>query len=112
MPHGTWPPRPPHCGGGALHSKGGVEARCHGALAPWVGLHLGTEPAGGELVLLQGGQDDQSSLGNLVAGSHVRPLVRYQAVLGSLATSAHFQKSAWDCRSVEGRIQKQGDGAV
>ena len=62
-----------HCGEVALHSRGGVEARCHGALAPWVGLHLGTEPAEGELVLLQGGQDDQSSLGNLAAGSHVRP---------------------------------------
>ena len=62
-----------HCGGVALHSRGGVEARYHGALAPWVGLHLGTEPAGGELVLLQGGQGDQSSLGNLAAGSHARP---------------------------------------
>ena len=62
-----------HCGGGALHSRGVVEARCRGALAPWVGLHLGNGPAEGELVLLQGGQGDQSSLGNLAAGSHVRP---------------------------------------
>jgi len=99
-----------HCGGGALHSRGAVEARCRVALAPWVGLHLGIEPAEGELVLLQGGQGGQSSLGNLAAGSHVRPLVRYQAVLGSLATSARFQKSAWGCRSVEGRTQTQADG--
>ena len=62
-----------HCGGVALHSRGGVEARCHGALALWAGLHLGIEPAAGELVLLQGGQGDQSSLGNLAAGSHVKP---------------------------------------
>ena len=62
-----------HCGGGALHSRGGVEAMCHVALALWVGLPLDTEPAGGELVLLQGGQGDQSSLGNMVAGNHARP---------------------------------------
>ena len=62
-----------HCGEVALHSRGGVEAMCHVALALWVGLALGTWPVGGELVLLQGGQGGQCSLGNLAAGSHVRP---------------------------------------
>ena len=62
-----------HCGGVALHSRGDVEAMCHVALALWVGLPLDTEPAGGELVLLQGGQGGQSSLGNMVAGNHARP---------------------------------------
>ena len=100
-----------HCGGAALHSRGGVEAMCHGALALWVDLRLDTEPAGGELVLLQGGQDDQCSRGNLAAGTHVRPwtmsskrcqilcgltLAGYQAVLGSPATYARFQKSAFE----------------
>lgn len=60
--------------------------------------------------MLQGGQGGQCSLGNLAAGSHVRPLARYQAVLGSPATFAHFQKSAWGCKSVGDRTQTQVDG--
>ena len=62
-----------HCEVGGLHSRGGVGARCRVVLALLVDPCLGIEPAGGELVLLQGGQGDQSSLGNMVAGNHARP---------------------------------------
>ena len=100
------------CGPVVWRSEGVAGAKCREASVPSVldHLDLGNEPAGGELVLLQGGQGGQSSLGNMVAGNHARPwtiviyifsikclratLVRYQAVLVSQATSDRCRKSA------------------
>ena len=56
-------------------SEGVAEAKCREALVPSVLDHrdLGNEPAGGGLVVLQGGLGGRGSRDSRVAGNHARP---------------------------------------